>query len=55
MSNWQNKLLGLIKQAIDSVAAKGKYDLVLNAGAVAYTADEHDISEQVLEQVKKIK
>ncbi|WP_083273186.1 OmpH family outer membrane protein [Alteromonas confluentis] len=51
----RNKLLGLIKQAIDSVAAKGKYDLVLNAGAVAYTADEHDISEQVLEQVKKIK
>ena len=51
----RNKLLGLIKQAIDAVAAKGKYDLVLNAGAVAYAADEHDLSEQVLEQVKKIK
>ncbi|QJR81780.1 OmpH family outer membrane protein [Alteromonas pelagimontana] len=51
----RNKLLGLIKQAIDSVAAKQGYDLILNAGAVSYAKDENDLSEQVLEQVKKIK
>lgn len=50
----RNKLLGLIKQAIESVAAKQKYDLVLNAGAVAFAKDEHDLSEEVLTQVKKI-
>ncbi|MBU3022128.1 OmpH family outer membrane protein [Aestuariibacter sp. A3R04] len=51
----RNKLLGLIKQAIDAVAAKQNYDLVLNAGAVAFANEEHDLSEEVLEQVKKIK
>jgi outer membrane protein len=50
----QNKLLGLIKQAIDAVAAKGKYDVVLNANAVAYIKPEHDISNLVVEQVSKI-
>ena len=49
----RNKLLGLIKQAIDSVAAKQGYDLVLNAGAVAFAKEEHDLSEQVLQQVSK--
>ncbi|OJF70714.1 hypothetical protein BK026_19145 [Alteromonas sp. V450] len=49
----RNKLLGLIKQAIDSVAAKEGYDLILNAGAVAFTKEEHDLSEQVLKQVSK--
>ena len=50
----RSKLLGLIKQAIDSVAAKQGYDLVLNAGAVAFAKEEHDLSEQVLEQVSKV-
>ncbi|MEG3767644.1 OmpH family outer membrane protein [Alteromonas sp. 14N.309.X.WAT.G.H12] len=50
----RNKLLGLIKQAIDSVAAKENYDLVLNSGAVAFAKDQHDLSEEVLAQVKKI-
>ena len=49
----RNKLLGLIKQAIDSVAAKRGYDLVLNSGAVAFAKEEHDLSEQVLQQVSK--
>lgn len=49
----KNKLLGLIKQAIDSVAAKQGYDLVLNAGAVVSKQEEHDLSEQVLQQVSK--
>ncbi|MBT1065705.1 OmpH family outer membrane protein [Bowmanella sp. Y26] len=52
----RNKILGLIKQSIDSIAAKEKYDLVLNAEAVLYTADEkNDLSQQVIDQVSKIK
>ena len=50
----QNKLLGLIKQSIDAVAAKGKYDVILNANAVAFINEDHDISKLVLEQVSKI-
>jgi outer membrane protein len=50
----QNKLLGLIKQGIDSVAAKGKYDVILNANSVAYINPELDVSKLVLEQVSKI-
>ena len=49
----RNKLLGLIKQAIDSVAQKGSYDLILSAGAVSFSKEQFDVSEQVLEQVKK--
>lgn len=49
----RNKLLGLIKQAIDSVAAKQGYDLILNANAVAFANDEIDLSEDVLAQVSK--
>ncbi|MGS2721971.1 OmpH family outer membrane protein [Paraglaciecola aestuariivivens] len=50
----QNKLLGLIKQAIDAVAAKGNYDVIINANAVAYIKADIDVSKQVLEQVSKI-
>lgn len=50
----QNKLLGLIKQGVDSVAAKEKYDVILNANAVAFINPDHDISKLVLEQVSKV-
>ena len=50
----QNKLLGLIKQSIDVVAAKEKYDVILNANSVAYINPENDISKMVLDQVAKI-
>ncbi|MCW8091661.1 OmpH family outer membrane protein [Alteromonas sp. ASW11-130] len=49
----RNKMLALIKQAIDTVAAKSDYDLVLSSGAVAYAKEQHDLSDKVLEQVKK--
>ncbi|MBL4631453.1 MAG: OmpH family outer membrane protein [Paraglaciecola sp.] len=49
----QNKLLGLIRQGIDVVAAKEKYDIVLNANSVAFIKPEYDISKLVLEQVGK--
>jgi outer membrane protein len=51
----QNKLLGLIKQGIDSVAAKEKYDIILNANSVAYINPDLDVSKLVLDQVSKIK
>ena len=50
----QNKLLGLIKQGIDAVAAKEKYDVILNSNAVAFINPENEISKSVLEQVGKI-
>jgi outer membrane protein len=50
----QNRLLGLIKQSIDVVAAKEKYDVILNANAVAFINEENDISKQVLDQVSKV-
>jgi outer membrane protein len=50
----QNKLLGLIKQGIDSVAAQEKYDVILNANSVAYINPESDISKLVLDQIAKI-
>jgi len=51
----QNKLLGLIKQSIDVIAAKEKYDVILNANAVAFINEENDISKLVLDQVSKVK
>ncbi|MGJ8681745.1 OmpH family outer membrane protein [Paraglaciecola sp.] len=51
----QNKLLGLIRQGIEAVAAKEKYDVILNATAVTFIKPEHDISKAVIEQVNKIK
>lgn len=50
----RNKLLALIKQAVDKVAADENYDLILNAGAVSFTKDEHNLSEDVLKIVNKI-
>ncbi|WP_297822859.1 OmpH family outer membrane protein [uncultured Paraglaciecola sp.] len=50
----QNKLLGLIKQGIDAVASKGKYDVILNSNSVAFINPDNDISQLVLEQVGKI-
>jgi len=49
----QNKLLGIIKQGIDAVASKEKYDVILNANSVAYINPDNDISKLVLDQVSK--
>lgn len=52
----RNKLLGKIKDSIDAIAAKDKYDLVLNADAVLFLKDEStDISKQIIDQVSKSK
>lgn len=51
----RNKLMGLVKTAIDGVAAKGNYDIVLNSGAAVFVKPEFDISKAVTEQVSKAK
>jgi len=51
----RDKLLALIKQSIDSIAAKDKYDVILNSGSVAFIDDAFDVSKQVIDQVSKIK
>lgn len=50
----RNKLLGLIQQSIQVVAAEGDFDMVLQGTAAAYTKPEFDLSEKVLEQVSKV-
>ena len=50
----QGKILALIRQSIDQVAAAEDYDMVLNANAVIFAKPENDISDKVLEQVSKI-
>jgi outer membrane protein len=51
----RNKILALVKQAIDNVADKDKYDLILQQSAVAFNKADADISSQVVEQVSKLK
>jgi len=50
----RNKLLALIKQAIDAVAAKEGYDIFLDAPAIVYVDESNDLSQQVFDQVSKI-
>jgi outer membrane protein len=49
----RNKLLDLIKVALDEEAEKGQFDLVLNAQAVTFAKPEFDLSKKVLERVTK--
>lgn len=51
----RNKLLGLIKQSIDGIAAADGYDLILNANSVPFSKPSYEISQKVLEQVSKAK
>jgi outer membrane protein len=49
----RRKLFALIQQAIDGIASKEKYDMVLNSNAVPYSSPKFDISQKVLDQVSK--
>ena len=51
----RNKLLGLIQQSIQKVAADGNFDLVLGGNAAVFAKPEFDLSQQVLDHVKEIK
>lgn len=50
----RNKILALIKQAIEVVVAEQNYDLVLDAPAIVYVSEGNDLSQAVLDQVSKI-
>lgn len=51
----RNKILSLIQTAIDEVAARDKYDLILNSGAAVYSKPEYDVSEAVISIASKKK
>jgi len=50
-----NKLLALVTQAVDNIAAKNDYDLVLSKQAVVFSKPSTDITGKVIEQVSKLK
>ena len=47
-SEEQNKLLILIKKAIDQISAKESFDIVLQAESVAFISDRVDITKKVI-------
>ncbi|AZG37579.1 MULTISPECIES: OmpH family outer membrane protein [Shewanella] len=49
----QNKLLVLVQKAINTIADKEKYDMVLQRGAVIFVKPEADISSKVVEALSK--
>ncbi|MEH6462818.1 MAG: OmpH family outer membrane protein [Shewanella psychromarinicola] len=49
----QNKLLVLVQKAINTIAGKEKYDMVLQRGAVIFVKPEADISSKVVEALSK--
>jgi outer membrane protein len=49
----RRNLFLLIQQAIDVIAEKDNYDIVLNSNSVPFSMPEFDISQEVLEQVIK--
>lgn len=49
----RRKLFALIQQAIDSIAEKENYDMVLNSNAVPFSDKKFDISEKVQQQVSR--
>ncbi len=49
----QNKLLSKVQDAIKNIAAKEKYDVVLQRGAVVYVKPSADISSKVVEALSK--
>jgi len=50
-----NKLFALVTQAVDNIAAKEKYDLVLSKQAVVFSKPTINITSKVVEQVSKLK
>jgi len=50
-----NKLLALVTQAVDNIAAKEDYDLVISKQAVVFSKPNTDITPKVVEQVSKLK
>ena len=50
-----NKIIALVRQAVDNIAVKQDYDLVLSQQAVVYSKPDASITDIVVEQVSKLK
>lgn len=50
-----NKIVALVRQAIDKIAAQEKYDLVFEQKALVFSKPESSITDKVVEQVSKLK
>lgn len=50
----RNKILALVGQAIDAVAAEDKIDIVLRAESAVFVTPDKDISDKVAERVSKL-
>lgn len=48
----QQKLIKRLKKAVDAVAKKGGYDIILDSQAVLYSNPADDLSDKVLKSVK---
>lgn len=49
-----NKIIALVRQAIDGIAAKEKFDLIIEQKAVVFSKPETSITDKVVEQVSKL-
>ena len=50
-----NKIIALVRQAVDNIALKQDYDLVLSQQAVVYSKPDASITDIVVEHVSKLK
>lgn len=49
------KIIALVRQAIDSIADSGDYDLILEQKAVVFSKPKASITDKVVEKVSKLK
>lgn len=49
------KIIALVRQAIDSIADSGNYDLILEQKAVVFSKPKASITDKVVEKVSKLK
>lgn len=49
-----NKIVALVRQAIEGIAAKDNYDLVIEQKAVVFSKPDASITSKVVEQVSKL-
>ncbi len=50
-----NKIIALVRQAVDNIAVKEDYDLVLSQQAIVYSKPDASITDIVIEHVSKLK
>ncbi len=50
-----NKIIALVRQAVDNIAAKEDFDLVLSQQAIVFSKPDYSITDTVVEHVSKLK